>query len=91
MKRRTRYDQGKSEILQVEEISILSDQEQAERIADQLAEISNTYNFKQEKDELEDMAGRVTLMLFGLVRVWFGYGLVSNSDSTNSFSLPYPN
>ena len=43
MKRRTRYDQGKSEILQVEEISILSDQEQAERIADQLADISNTY------------------------------------------------
>ena len=39
----TRYDQGKSEILQVEEISNLSDQDQAERIADQLAEISSTY------------------------------------------------
>ena len=43
LKRMTRYDQGKSEILQVEEISNLSDQDQAERIADQLAEISNTY------------------------------------------------
>ena len=43
LKRISRYDQGKSETLQVEEISQLSDQEQAERIADQLAEISNTY------------------------------------------------
>ena len=39
----TRQDQGKSEVTQVEEISHLSNQEQAELIADQLAEISNSY------------------------------------------------
>ena len=43
LKRMTRYDQSKSEIVQVEEISHLEDQEQAERIADQLAQISQTY------------------------------------------------
>jgi hypothetical protein len=39
----TRYDQGKAEIIQVEEISSLSDQQQAEMIADHLAQISQTY------------------------------------------------
>ena len=43
LKRISRFDQGKSEILQVEEISHLNDQEQAERIADKVSEISNTY------------------------------------------------
>ena len=43
LKRMTRQDQGKSEETQVEEISHLSNQEQAELIADQLAEISNSY------------------------------------------------
>jgi hypothetical protein len=43
LKRITRFDQQKSEITQVEEISHLDDQEQAERIADNQARISNTY------------------------------------------------
>ena len=43
LKRMTRQDQGKSEATRVEEISHLSDQEQAELIADNLAEISNSY------------------------------------------------
>ena len=43
LKRITRYDQGKEEIIQVEEISSLSDQDQAEMIADHLAQISQTY------------------------------------------------
>ena len=43
LKRISRYDQGKSELLQVEEISHLSAQEQAERIADKQADISNSY------------------------------------------------
>ena len=43
LKRMTRQDQSKSEETQVEEISHLSNQEQAELIADQLAEISNLY------------------------------------------------
>ena len=43
LKRLTRYDQGKSETIQVDEISHLTDQEQADIIADHQAEISNTY------------------------------------------------
>ena len=39
----TRHDQGKSEETQVEEISHLTNQEQAELIADKLAEISQSY------------------------------------------------
>ena len=43
LKRISRVDQGKSEVLQVEEISHLNDQQQAEMIADQQSEISNSY------------------------------------------------
>ena len=43
LKRITRQDQFKSEVIQVEEISHLSDKEQAQLIADQQAEISNSY------------------------------------------------
>ena len=43
LKRISRYDQGKSHYIQVEEISHLSPQEQAERIADNQAQISNSY------------------------------------------------
>ena len=43
LKRISRYDEGKSEVIQVEEISHLSDQEQAEMIADKLSAISNSY------------------------------------------------
>ena len=43
LKRMTQQDQGKCEETRVEEISHLSNQEQAELIADQLAEISNSY------------------------------------------------
>ena len=43
LRRITRQDQDKSEILQVEEISHLTDRQQAERIADKQAEISNNY------------------------------------------------
>ena len=50
MKRITRQDQFKSEIIQVEEISHLSDKEQAELIADQQAEISNSYKGIEWKD-----------------------------------------
>ena len=50
LKRISRYDQGKSELLQVEEISHLSDLEQAERIASKQADISNTYKSVQLED-----------------------------------------
>ena len=50
LKRISRYDQGKSEFLQVEEISHLSDLEQAERIASKQADISNTYKSVQLED-----------------------------------------
>mgnify|MGYP006908580915 FL=1 len=50
LKRTTRFDQGKSEELHVEEISHLSNQEQAERIADKQAEISNLYKEVQLTD-----------------------------------------
>ena len=43
LKRISRYDEGKDELIQVEEISHLGDQEQAELIADKLSAISNTY------------------------------------------------
>ena len=43
LKRITRYDQHKSEVIHVEEICHLDDQEQAEMIADNQARISNTY------------------------------------------------
>ena len=50
LKRMTRYDQTKMEIVQVEEISSLDDQEQAERIADQLAQISQLYKGVERSD-----------------------------------------
>ena len=43
LKRITRYDQQKSKVIQVEEISHLDDQDQTEKIADNHARISNTY------------------------------------------------
>ena len=52
LKRITRFDQGKSELVQVDEISHLDDQEQAERIADNQAEISNAYREVQRSDIL---------------------------------------
>jgi hypothetical protein len=50
LKRMTRYDQNKTEIVQVEEISCLDDQDQAERIADQLAQISQSYKGVERSD-----------------------------------------
>ena len=50
LKRMTRQDQDKSEVTRVEEISHLSDQEQAELIADNLAEISNSYKGIERSD-----------------------------------------
>ena len=50
LKRISRYDQGKSHDIQVEEISHLSPQEQAERIADNQAQISNSYKSVELKD-----------------------------------------
>ena len=50
LKRISRFDQGKGEVLQVEEISHLSDQEQAEKIADHQAAISNLYKGVELKD-----------------------------------------
>ena len=50
LKRISRYDQGNSEYLQVEEINHLSDLEQAERIASKQAEISNSYRGVQLED-----------------------------------------
>ena len=52
LKRITRHDQGKSELVQVDEISHLDDQEQAERIAENQAKISNTYKEVQLADIL---------------------------------------
>ena len=52
LKQITRFDQGKSEVIQVDEISHLDDQEQAERIADNQAEISNSYREVQRSDIL---------------------------------------
>ena len=43
LKRISNYDQAKSDILQVDEISNLSDQDQAEAIADSFSAISNEY------------------------------------------------
>ena len=43
LKRITNYDQSKSEVTQVDEINHLSDQEQAEAIADSFSAISNEY------------------------------------------------
>ena len=50
LKRISRFDQGKGEVLQVEEISHMSDQQQAEMIVDQLAAISNSYRGVQLED-----------------------------------------
>jgi hypothetical protein len=50
LKRISRFDQGKGEVLQVEEISHLSDQQQAEKIADHQAAISNLYKGVELKD-----------------------------------------
>ena len=52
LKRISRYDQTKSEVIQVEEISNLDDKLQAEEIADKLSEISNTYKGVEMKDIL---------------------------------------
>ena len=52
LKRITRHDQGKSELVQVDEISHLDDQEQAERIAENQAKISNCYKEVQLSDIL---------------------------------------
>ena len=46
----TRHDQDKSEEIQVEEISHRTNQEQAECIADKLAEISQSYKGVELKD-----------------------------------------
>ena len=44
LKRITNFDQNKSDVVQVEEISHLSDQDQAEAIADSFSAISNEYD-----------------------------------------------
>ena len=44
LKRITNYDQEKTNLVQVEEINHMSDQEQAEAIADSFSNISNEYN-----------------------------------------------
>ena len=44
LKRITNYDQEKTKLVQVEEINHMSDQEQAEAIADSFSNISNEYN-----------------------------------------------
>ena len=50
LKRMTRYDQGRSEIIQVDEINHLNDQDQAEMIASHQARISNTYKGIERSD-----------------------------------------
>ena len=51
LKRISNYDQGKSEQLQVDEISHMNDQDQAEAIADSFSAISNEYD-PVKKDEI---------------------------------------
>ena len=51
LKRITNYDQGKSELLQVDEISHMADQDQTEAIADSFSSISNEYE-PVKKDEI---------------------------------------
>ena len=51
-KRISNYDQARSELLQVDEISHMTDQEQAEAIADSFSAISNEYEPVQ-KDDIE--------------------------------------
>ena len=46
------YDQQKSEVIQVEEISHLDNQDRAEKIADNQARISNTYKLQYETGSL---------------------------------------
>ena len=50
LKKLCSYDQHKTEPLQVDEISHLSDQEQAERIADQVTQIPNEFEPLQKDD-----------------------------------------
>ena len=50
LKRMTRYDQGRSDIIQVDEINHLNDQDQAEMIASHQARISNTYKEIERSD-----------------------------------------
>ena len=50
LKRISNYDQAKTEQVQVEEISHINDQEQAEAIADSFSSISNEYNPVNKED-----------------------------------------
>ena len=50
LKRITRYDQGRSDVIQVEEINHLNDQDQAEMIASHQATISNSYKGIERSD-----------------------------------------
>ena len=52
LKRITNFDQGKSDLVQVDEISHLHDQEQAEAIADSFSSISNEYE-PVKKDDIK--------------------------------------
>ena len=50
IKRITNYDQGKTEVLQIDEISHLSDQEQVEEIAKSFNGPSQTYKALEKSD-----------------------------------------
>ena len=69
LKRISRYDQGKSEVVQVEEICHLTAQQQAERIADKISEISNTYKEVQISDIIIPPFSSVDIPQFSLKQV----------------------
>ena len=88
LKRLTSYDQFKTEQPVCEEISHLSDEDQAERIATQFASIQNEYDEIDETQIKLPEIDKSSVPQFSSSEVWFALSRINTNKSTVSDDIP---
>ena len=88
LKKLSSHDQVKREIPIVDEIRDLSDQEQAEKIADKFAQIQNEYNPLQTEDISVPKFNQSEIPKFEVSKVWFALTKINTNKSTVPGDFP---
>ena len=88
LKNITSFDQQKNEQSNVEEIRHLSDQEQADIIAQQFARIQNEYEPLKSEDISVPYCAKSEIPHFSPAQVWFAFTKLNTNKSTVSGDVP---
>ena len=88
LKKLTSHDQQKSESFQVDQISHLSDQEQADKIADAFCAIQNEYDSLRSEDIIIPPFTEEETPQFDSAQVWFALSRIDTTKSTVTGDFP---